>query len=51
MTPSLLFSFKGQMNQNLDIFSSAIFLAPKRYKNTCKKKLLWKFFFLSNEKE
>ena len=42
-TDSLCFSFIGQMNQNLDIFSSDI-LKRRNVKQTFKKKLMRNFF-------
>ena len=42
---------KGQIKQNLDIFSSAILKRRNVKKKTSKRKLMRKVFFLSREKE
>ena len=44
------FDIKGQMNQNLDNFSSAI-LKSQNVKQNISMKLMREFFFLSREKE
>ena len=46
----LLRYLKGQMNQNLDIFSLAI-LKPRNVKQNIQKETYAEFFFLSRRKE